>query len=33
MEDKKVIVPKQWMQPGHSNQWTEEIIPKNWTRL
>mgnify|MGYP000886517855 CR=1 FL=1 len=31
--DKKVIVPKQWMQPGHSNQWTEEIIPKSWIRL
>lgn len=30
--NKKVIVPKQWMTPSHSNQWTEEIVPKEWER-
>ncbi len=31
--DKKVIVPKPWLTPSHSNEWTEEIVPKNWIRL
>jgi hypothetical protein len=30
--DKRVIMPKQWMTPAHSNQWTEEIVYKNWER-
>ncbi len=31
-DDKKVIVPKMWMTPAHSNQWTEEIVPNEWIR-
>ncbi len=32
-QNKKVIVPKQWHTPSHSNEWTEEIIPKDWIRI
>lgn len=32
-KDKKVIVPKQWLMPQSSNQWTEEIVPKGWIRI
>lgn len=31
-KDKRVIVPKRWMSESHSNQWTEEIVPKEWER-
>jgi glycosyl transferase family 11 len=31
-ENKRVILPKQWLMPSHSNQWTEEIVPKEWIR-
>ncbi len=32
-KEKIVITPKQWMTPSHSNQWTEEIIPKEWIKM
>lgn len=31
-ENKRVIVPKQWLMSQSSNQWTEEIVPKEWER-
>lgn len=31
--EKRVVLPKQWLMPSHSNQWTEEIVPKTWTRI
>lgn len=32
-ETKRCIFPKQWMTPAHSNQWTEEIVRKEWERI
>ncbi len=32
-DHKKVVVPARWMTEAHSNQWTEEITPKEWLRL
>lgn len=32
-ENKKVVLPQQWLMPQSSNQWTEEIVPKKWIRL
>lgn len=31
--DKIVIMPKRWFTPEVSNEWTEEIIPKEWRRM
>lgn len=31
--DKKVICPQRWLTQSHSNQWTEEIVPKEWIRI
>jgi hypothetical protein len=31
--NKKVIVPKRWLTESHSNEWTEEIVPKEWIRI
>ncbi len=31
--NKRVIMPKQWMTLEHSNEWTEEIVMKNWDRV
>lgn len=32
-ENKRIIVPKQWLMPQSSNEWTEEIVPKTWIRI
>lgn len=31
--NKKIVVPSQWLMPAASNQWAEEIVPKEWIRL
>ena len=32
-QNKRVIVPKQWLMPQSSNQWTESLIPSEWERI
>lgn len=32
-KDKMIITPKDWFTPQASNQWTNEVIPRNWIRL